>query len=56
MRQLFFSLLNMYHLIETFWMGNIPANQLCQLRNTMKKFFASNTLACLTVIYTQTIV
>ncbi len=30
-------LLNIYHLIETFWMGNITANQLCQLRNVMTK-------------------
>jgi hypothetical protein len=27
----------MYHLIKTFWMGNIPAHQLCQLRNMMTK-------------------
>ncbi len=35
--------------------GNIPAYQLCQLRNMIKKFFASNKLACLAIIYTQTI-
>ncbi len=40
---------------KRFWMGNIPTNQLCQLRNMMTKIFASKTLACLTVINTQII-